>query len=89
MKIVTEKNSIYAYTKNINDKGLALAVLDIDSKDVVGVQLLLNDTAKNFSITYNNFCEDQEKDILVFVEKLPKFVVKDLKKIYKANLKKS
>lgn len=88
MSTKIEKNGIYAYTEQIKEKGLAIAVLDHNTEKVEGLRMLL-DKAENFSMSYDAFCIECDKGFLAFVEILPKFVIKDLKKIYAANLKKS
>ena len=83
-----KKNAIYAVYGNskIVEKGMALVVLDISEDDVHGLGVGII-TPKNFKINKEQFLNEIEKGTYLFVEVLPKFVVKEMKGIYKNNLK--
>lgn len=81
-----EKNGMYGFRKNLEECGVSLIVLDIDGDDVKGLRLLLNGN-RNFSMPKDTFYGMLDSDTLRFIEILPGFVVKDVKKGYQNNLK--
>lgn len=76
----------YSYVKDFQD-GLSLIVLK-DTPKVEGVKLLLNGNC-NFSIDKSDFLAMLDSESIVFMEQLPKFVIKDMKNIFINNLQKT
>lgn len=84
-----EKNAMYGFINNENSlatEGISLAVLEIEDERVKGIRLLLNGN-KNFNMSKDEFYRLIDTDRLAFIEILPGFVIKTLKKGYANNLK--
>jgi hypothetical protein len=83
--ILIKKNAIYAYATEIKEKGLALVVLDINKDDISGIRLLLSGN-ENFIMKESILLNEIDAQNLLYMETLPKFVIKELKQTYKKNL---
>tara|TARA_R110000868_G_scaffold399978_1_gene674046 strand:- start:479 stop:760 length:282 start_codon:yes stop_codon:yes gene_type:complete len=84
-----EKNGIYAiygHADGIAKKGYAIVVLKIENDSVEGIRVGM-DRPTNFKMSKDEFYKDMDENTLLFVEVLPKFVIKEMKGIYKINLK--
>lgn len=78
--------AIYSYVKDFQE-GLSLIVLQ-DTPKVEGVKLLLSGNC-NFSMDKSHFLALLDSGAIVFMEQLPKFVIKDMKTIFNNNLQKA
>lgn len=80
-----EKNGMYGFRKNLEQNGVSLVVLEIEDEEVRGMNLLLNGN-RNFTATKDQLFSLLDSDVLRFIEILPGFVIKDVKKGYLNNL---
>jgi hypothetical protein len=81
-----EKNGMYGFRKNLEQHGVSLVVLEIEGEEVRGMRLLLKGN-ENFVMKKDAIYSLIDRDMLRFIEILPGFVIKDVKKGYLNNLK--
>jgi len=71
-------------TQKLSERGLSIVILTETDDIVEGVKLFANGNA-NFSLTKKELSDLISTKELVFIEKLPKFVVKVMQETHKNN----
>lgn len=81
---IIKKYSLYFYTKDLNNNGLSLLVMDIDDKEVKGVKIGLRKTT-TFSMKRSEFEALIHSQTITFVEIVPKFVWQEYNTMFTTN----
>lgn len=82
-------NCAYGYTLHLDHclrtDGISLVVLEETKTEYKGIKIFMDKT-ENFCISKDAFNDDIKSKKIVFIEKLPKFVLKELQSAYRKGL---
>jgi hypothetical protein len=95
-----ENHALYAFNNDIEalKKGdlekvnhlsnyLALITFDVNDVEMKGLKSTISDGIGYISLTRKQMTELMDNNVLLFVEKLPRFVWKEYEKVYKSLVK--